>query len=66
MSAPNYEEPGDANRDNDYEVTVQATDSGANTGSLEVVVTVEDVKEDGTVTLSNLQPEDGTVIIGHT
>ena len=62
MSAPNYEEPGDANRDNDYEVTVQATDSGANTGSLDVTVTVEDVEEDGTVTLSNLQPEDGTVI----
>ena len=61
-SAPDYEEPGDANRDNDYEVTVQATDSGANTGSLEVVVTVDDVEEDGTVTLSNLQPEDGTVI----
>ena len=62
-SAPDYENPGDANRDNDYEVTVHATDSGANTGTLDVTVTVEDVEEDGTVTLSNLQPEDGTVII---
>ena len=61
-SEPDFEAPTDANKNNVYEVTVMATDSGANTGSLDVTVTVENVEEVGTVTLSNLQPEDGTVI----
>ena len=61
-SEPDFEAPGDANRNNVYEVTVQSTDSGANTGSLDVTVTVTNVDEEGTVTLSNRQPEDGTPI----
>ena len=62
-ASPDFEAPGDANRNNVYEVTVQSTDSGANTGSLDVTVTVGNVNEDGVVTLSNRQPEDNIPII---
>ena len=61
-ASPDFEAPGDANRNNVYEVTVQSTDSGANTGSLDITVTVGNVEEPGVVTLSNLQPEDGIAI----
>ena len=61
-SPPDYEAPGDANRNNVYEVTVQSTDTGANTGTLDITVTVTNVEEDGTVTLSNRQPEAGVSI----
>ena len=61
-SMPDFEAPGDANRNNVYEVTVQSTDSGANTGSLDITVTVGNVEEPGVVTLSNLQPEDDIAI----
>ena len=42
--APNFEIRADFNRDNVYEVTVQASDGGL-TGEFEVLVTVEDVNE---------------------
>ena len=42
---PDYEIPGDSGGDNVYNVTVQATDDGFNTGTLDVVVTVTDVNE---------------------
>ena len=45
-----------------YNVTVVVTDSDNNTDSRDVAVTVTNVEEDGTVTLSNLQPEDGVPI----
>ena len=61
-SMPDFEAPGDANRNNVYEVTVQSTDSGANTGSLDVTVTVTNEEEDGEITLSNRQPEAGVSI----
>ena len=61
-SDPNYEAPADSNRNNVYEVTAQATDTGANTGTLDITVTVENIDEPGVVTLSNVQPEDGTQI----
>ena len=60
-SDPNYEAPADANRDNVYEVTAQASD-GVNTGTLDITVTIGNVDEDGVVTLSNLQPEDAVAI----
>ena len=41
---PDHERPGDANRDNVYEVTVRAHD-GRNYGDLQVKVTVEDEAE---------------------
>ena len=49
-SAPDYERPADSNRDNVYNVVVQATDDGANTAPLDVTVTVADVNEGPEVT----------------
>ena len=56
---PDYESPADSNRDNLYHVTVTAFD-GANQKSLSVTVTVADLDEPGTVTLSSPQPQVGT------
>ena len=60
--SPDYETPGDANKDNVYEVTVQAKDGVGNIGMETVKVTVTNVEEDGTVTLSHLQPRVGVAI----
>ena len=56
---PDFEKPADANRDNIYMVTVQATDDGKLTGKREMVVTVTNAEEDGTVELSAIQPKTG-------
>ena len=61
-SSPDYEAPADSGRNNVYNVTVIVTDSDEMTDSRDVVVTVTNVDEPGTVTLSNLQPEDGVPI----
>ena len=42
--APDYEKPGDANEDNVYEVTVEATDAVGYTGTKDVKVTVTNVE----------------------
>ena len=42
---PNYEIPADSDRDNEYEVTMVASDSGGLQGTLPVTVTVTDVNE---------------------
>ena len=55
---PDYEMPTDANRDNVYEVTVQASD-GMLTDTFEVKVTVVNENEDGMVTMSRTQPRVG-------
>ena len=55
---PDFEAPTDADTDNVYEVTVVVTDSGFNTATRDVTVTVINVREDGVVTLSS-QPEVG-------
>ena len=52
---PDYENPTDANKDNVYEVTVQASD-GKKTGMKKVMVSVTNAEEDGVVTLSKVQP----------
>ena len=57
---PDFEAPTDSNRNKVYELTVQATDEGDNTVSQAVKVTVENVDEEGSVTLSHVQPEVGT------
>ena len=57
---PDFEAPTDSNRKNDYEVMVRATDQGGNTVSKLVKVTVKNVEEAGTVTLTHTQPEVGT------
>ena len=59
--SPDYEKPGDANKDNVYEVTVVATDSWQHRHE-GVKVTVTNVEEDGTVTLSQLQPRVGVAV----
>ena len=57
-SAPNYEAPADANMDNVYSVTVVAND-GTSTAMLNVTVTVTNVDERGTVSLSGGDPQVG-------
>ena len=57
--APDYEMPGDANKDNVYEVTVVVTDSDGMTAMRYVTIKVMDVAEGGTVTLSSQQPKVG-------
>ena len=42
---PDFDIEGDVNRDNDYQVTVQARDDNFNTGAFDVTVTVTDVNE---------------------
>ena len=54
--APDYESPGDSGRDNVYEVTVKVTDTKGNSDEKDVTVKVTNVEEDGTITLSTLQP----------
>ena len=52
---PDYEKPTDADMDNVYEVTVQASD-GKKTGMMKVEVTVTNANEDGVVTLDKVTP----------
>lgn len=59
-SAPNFESPGDANKDNVYEVTVVARDPRLATGSRDVTIRVTNVEEGGGVSLSHIQPEVAT------
>ena len=61
-NAPNYEAPADTDTDNVYMVTLKATDSESNTAMRAVTVTVTNVDEDGTVTLSSTTPSVGTEI----
>ena len=60
-SQPDFENP--AGRSTVYRLTVVVTDSGGNTASRSVIVRLENVEEDGEVTLSNRQPEVGTRLI---
>ena len=59
---PDYENPADSNRNNEYLVTIVATDQDNLKGRLEVTVTVSDVNEAPTVTgnQSLSFPENGT------
>ncbi len=60
---PDYEMPGDADEDNVYEVTVVVTDGEEQCRSRgTVTVKVTNVDEDGTVTLSALQPRVGVAL----
>ena len=60
-SAPDYEAPADADGDNTYEVTVKATGGGEET-MVAATVTVANVEEGGTVTLTPARPSVGTEI----
>ena len=61
-AAPNFEAPGDADKDNVYEVTVSVADDTGNRGSKGVKVTVTDANEVGKVTLSKIQPRVGIAV----
>ena len=62
---PDFEKPGDANKDNVYEVTLVVTDSLGKTGTYNVTVKVINSTEDnkaGKVTILNRQPEVATAL----
>ena len=58
-ASPNYEAPTDADTDNVYQVTVHGN-AGGEMDMVAVTVTVTNVDEPGTVTLSEMQPMVGT------
>lgn len=60
-SSPNYEEPADHDTDNQYDVTIQASD-GTNTGMLQVTVIVTNVEYDA----DELPVITGTAQVGQT
>ena len=60
-SAPDFDRPADSNRDNVYRITVRAFD-GANSDTLNVTVTVTDLDEPGTLSLSSDQPQVRTAL----
>ena len=67
-SAPDFDAPGDADRNNVYDVKVQARDPEFNISSLDVVVTVTDHNENVEPTISTRRPpstyrENGTSTI---
>ena len=57
-----YESSADDDGDNAYSVTVQAAETGATSVTLGVTVTVTDVDEAGTLTLSSTRPKLGTAL----
>ena len=68
-SSPDFENPTDADGNNEYEVTVRSTDvrpdgakGAAPTSTLDVVVTVTNVEEAGTATIDWRQPEVTTAL----
>jgi len=48
VSAPDFETPGDANGDNDYQITIRATD-GANTTDQSITISVTDENDNSPV-----------------
>ena len=72
-ASPNYEAAADSDKNNKYQVTVEAYDSIGKKASLDVTVTVTNKDEGGTVTLSGsssglqprLQPQADTTIYAH-
>jgi hypothetical protein len=60
-SEPNFESPGDKDKNNVYKVTVIAT-SGLQSSSQAVEVTVTNEEEPGTVEFDEIQPQVGNVI----
>ena len=67
-SPPDFDSPGDADRNNVYNVTVQASDDASNSATLDVTVTVTDHNENVEPTISTRRPpstyrENGTSTI---
>ena len=53
---PDFESPADANRDNEYELTMVATDEDSHTDSVAVTITVTDDNEGVEPTISTRRP----------
>ena len=60
-TTPNFENPADADTNNDYQFTVEAND-GTNDATLPVTITVVNVDEAGEVMLSTMRPSVGVEI----
>ena len=58
---PDFEVPGDSNRDNVYQVTVVASD-GVNSAMRDVIVKVTDMPEAGEIEVAPSQPRVGTAL----
>ena len=54
MVARDFESPVDDDTDNIYEVTVRVTDADDNTATQAITVTVTDVQESATLTITGL------------
>ena len=61
-SNPDFESPADVNQDNLYRVSVVATDKAGLPGMVDVSIEVTNVVEDGSVSLSTIQPAAGMPI----
>ena len=59
---PDYENPSDADGDNEYRFTLKAAAGDEVSSPLDVTVTVTDEDEDGAVTLSDTRPTVGTAL----
>ena len=57
--SPDFEAPADEDVDNVYDLTIGASDPEGNLTEVDITVTVANVDESGTVTLSSLEPEEG-------
>ena len=57
--SPNFESPADADGNNVYKVSIIATDDDGATGKRDVTITVSNIDEAGTVSLSPIQPAIG-------
>ena len=55
-NSPDFENPADANRDNEYELTVVATDEDSHTDSVAFTITVTDDNEGVEPTISTRRP----------
>ena len=61
-SAPDFENPMDANRDNVYEVTITVVDTAGLSGTKNVRITVNNVNEKGKLVVSPDQPHMGGMV----
>ena len=52
LSSPDYESPTDSDTDNDYNVTVKVTDNGGLSGTADFALTIGNVNEPGTASIS--------------
>ena len=62
--APDFEAPADDNGDNDYEITVRATDAGGLSDDQAVTISVADVQEKLIIDLTSLSAAQGFIIQG--